>query len=370
MYLNLLKRKNKIMKILLIDDLALRGWKQVLEKAVTQTPIEIAENIKDAKERLKEKYDLIFLDMRLGEKDHKNADVKEFGGFKLLKEIKSDFRNTNFSTPIILITASNKIWNIDMFKEHGVDFYYIKEHPNYVYSKEYSMENLRQLQKNFEKCIEINQNRNKIWILCNEIISKIEKHSYFKSQDKRYIRVKERIFDKIRLGYYYLFKRTTEIEEEKLLANNESIAFVVFWSILEEIVKGYTDINATWKGEKYEWTGNWKFRNGEDFILQGVNKTYQDEEGNSKTYQEEKHINLSSQVHALLSCYISDEQKQKEIREKFVEINKYRNQIDYIHSRVRNIFTQKLIDPKQTEECFEKNEEVLHFIISILENCQ
>ena len=84
------------MKILLIDDLALRGWKQVLEKAVTQTPIEIAENIKDAKERLKEKYDLIFLDMRLGEKDHKNADVKEFGGFKLLEEIKSDFRKTNF----------------------------------------------------------------------------------------------------------------------------------------------------------------------------------------------------------------------------------------------------------------------------------
>ena len=81
-------------------------------------------------------------------------------------------------------------------------------------------------------------------------------------------------------------------------------------------------------------------------------------------------VNLSSQVHGLLSCYISDKQKQKEIREKFVEINKYRNQIDYIHSSVRSIFTQKLIDPKQTEECFEKNEEVLLFIISILENCK
>ncbi|WP_454938974.1 response regulator [Capnocytophaga gingivalis] len=120
------------MKILLIDDLALRGWKQVLEKAVTQTSIDVVENIEKAKEKLKEKYDLIFLDMRLGEEDHKKTDVKEFGGFKLLKEIKSDFRNTNFSTPIILITASNKIWNIDKFKEYGVDFCYIKEHPNYV----------------------------------------------------------------------------------------------------------------------------------------------------------------------------------------------------------------------------------------------
>lgn len=352
------------MKILLIDDLALRGWKQVLEKAVTQIPIEIVENIEKAREKLKEKYDLIFLDMRLGGADHKNAShVEDFGGFKLLKEIKSDFRNTNFPTPIILITASNKIWNIDKFKEYGADFYYIKEHPNYVYSKEYSMENLRQLQKNFERCIEINQNRNKIWILCNEIISKIEKHSYFKSQDKRYVRVKERIFDKIRLGYYYLFKRTTEIEEEKLLANNESIAFVVFWSILEEIVKGYTDINETWDG-KYDRKPNWKFRNRKYFIEEGKNQTYDDD----KDYSEL--VNLSSQVHGLLSCYISDEQKQKEIREKFVEINKYRNQIDYIHSSVRNIFTQKLIDPEQTKKCFGKNEEVLHFIISILENCQ
>ena len=75
-------------------------------------------------------------------------------------------------------------------------------------------------------------------------------------------------------------------------------------------------------------------------------------------------------MYALLNCYILDNRKQKEIRNKFKEINEYRNQIDYIHSSVRSIFAQKLIDPKQTEECFEKNDEVLHFIISILENCQ
>ncbi len=114
------------MKILLIDDLADKGWKQVLEKAVTKTPIEAATNIQEAKEKLKEKYDLIFLDMRLNETDHTNHKVEEYGGFKLLQEIRGDFRNVNFPTPIILITASNKIWNIDKFKEYGVDFYYTK----------------------------------------------------------------------------------------------------------------------------------------------------------------------------------------------------------------------------------------------------
>ena len=96
----------------------------------------------------------------------------------------------------------------------------------------------------------------------------------------------------------------------------------------------------------------------------------QDQKEDHKIYQEEKHINLSSQVRVLLNCYILDKQRREEIRNKFKEINEYRNQIDYIHSSVRNIFTQKLIDPKQTEKCFEKNEEVLLFIISILENCK
>jgi response regulator receiver domain len=383
------KKENKQEKILLIDDLADKGWEQVLEETVTKNPIDIAENIEKAKEKIKEKYDLIFLDMRLGETDHKSTlQVEDFGGFNLLKEMKNDFRNINFSTPIILITASNKIWNIDKFKEHGVDFYYIKEHPNYVYSKEYSIENLRQLQKNFEKCIEINQNRNKIWILCNEIIGRIEGHSYFKSQDKRYVRVKERIIDKIKLGYYYLFKRPTGMEQKILLVNNEAMAFIVFWSILEEIVKGYTDIDETWRkvrNEKeeieYKWTGNWKFRNGEDFILdkkevcqnkmisnKEERESKQDQKEDHKIYQEEKHINLSSQVRVLLNCYILDKQRREEIRKKFKEINEYRNQVDYIHSSVLSIFTKGLIDKEQTKECFKKNEEVLHLIIDILEN--
>lgn len=384
------KKKNKQEKILLIDDLAGKGWKQVLEETVTKNPIDIAENIEKAREKLKEKYDLIFLDMRLGETDHKSTlQVEDFGGFNLLKEIKNDFRNINFSTPIILITASNKIWNIDKFKEHGVDFYYIKEHPNYVYSKEYSIENLRQLQDNFIKCIDINKNRSKIWELCNKIINKIEKHPYFDTQkDERYSNIKERIIDKVKLGYYYLFKRPTELGQKILLVNNEAMAFIVFWSILEEIVKGYTDLDETWRevrneeGEiEYKWTGNWKFRNGKDFILdkkeacqnkmisnKEERESKQDQKEDHKIYQEEKHINLSSQVRVLLNCYILDKQRREEIRKKFKEINEYRNQVDYIHSSVLSIFTKGLIDKEQIKECFKKNEEVLHLIIDILEN--
>ena len=353
-------------KVLLIDDLALKGWKQVLEKVLTLglIPIEIATNIKDAQERLKEKYDLIFLDMRLGRIDHENNNVEEFGGFKILQEIKRDFKNINFSTPIILITASNKIWNIDRFKEYGADFYYVKEHPDYIYSKNYSIENFKRLKNDFKRGKEYSERRYEVWNLCKSIIEKIEQHPYFKTQDKRYSKVKERIIDKIKLGYYYLFKKTAEIEQKVLLANNEAMSFIIFWSILEEIVKGYTNINETWDG-MYKRKPNWKFRNGEYFIEDGKNQIYQDNQDNKDNSEL---VNLSSQVYALLSCYIADEQKQEKLRKKFKEINQYRNQVDYIHSSVLSIFTKGLIDKEQTKECFKKNEEVLHLIIDILEN--
>lgn len=352
-------------KVLLIDDLALKGWKQVLEKVLTLglIPIEIATNIKDAQERLKEKYDLIFLDMRLGEKDHYNYDIEEYGGFKLLKEIKRDFKNINFSTPIILITASNKIWNIDRFKESGADFYYVEEHPDYIYSKNYSIENFKRLKNDFKRGKEYGERRYEIWKLCKGIIERIEQHPYFMDHDERYSNVKKRIIDKIKLGYYYLFKESTEMEKEKLLANNESIAFIIFWSILEEIVKGYTDIDKTWnEEEEYKRKDNWKFRNNKFFIRDGKNITDPNDKEDYNIY-----VNLSTQVEGLISCYIEDSSKQNFYKEvKFRKINKYRNHIDYIHSSVLNIFTKELIEDKNVEECFKKNKEILTFIKDIL----
>ena len=366
-----LPKKNNITKVLLIDDLADKGWQQVLEIIVTQIPIETAKNTQEAQEKLKRKYDLIFLDMRMNETDHSNHNVENYGGFKILQEIKNDFRNINFSTPIILITASNKIWNIDKFKEYGVDFCYIKEHPNFVYNKDFSKKNFRSLKENFNKCENITKERNEIWSLCDGIISKIEKHPYFDTQkDERYSNIKERIIDKVKLGYYYLFKRPTEMEQKILLVNNEAMAFIVFWSILEEIVKGYTDIEETWrkvrneKGKiEYKRTGNWKFRNNKFFIRDGKNITDPNDKEDYNIY-----VNLSTQVEGLISCYIEDSSKQNFYKEvKFRKINKYRNHIDYIHSSVLNILTKELIEDKNVEECFKKNKEILTFIKDILE---
>ena len=67
------------MKILLIDDEANLGWKEVLEKVLLKsTPIDTAISYEEAEDKLdNEIFDLIFLDLRFGETDHSKISIKE-----------------------------------------------------------------------------------------------------------------------------------------------------------------------------------------------------------------------------------------------------------------------------------------------------
>src|SRR4051812_20586429 len=121
------------MKVLLIDDDSEHGWKEVLEKVIfNEDPIDSVSNEIAAIEKLKDvTYDLIVLDLRFGEIDHKNGHVKNYGGYRILTgHIRSSFSSINFSTPVLLFTASNKAWNIIEMIENGIDGFYIKEHPD------------------------------------------------------------------------------------------------------------------------------------------------------------------------------------------------------------------------------------------------
>ncbi|MCA4809610.1 response regulator [Empedobacter stercoris] len=364
------------MKILLIDDLADKGWKSILELAVTKErdSIEIATKQEEAYLKLTNKYDLIFLDMRLSEEDHKVKNVEEYSGFKLLKYIKKDFTSINFSTPIILFTASTKIWNIDKFKEYGVDSFYIKEHPDHIYSTEFSKENLKNLQSNFMDLIEIGKYRNEIWSLCYSIIELLNKHNYFNVQDTRSINIKNRIEDKLKLGYGHLFTSTSKVENDVLLFDKEALSFIIFWSILEEISKGFTEFNATWNAI-YERSGSWKFKNKEFFIEYISSEdhcviNYDSYSKKSNQIKEDKKyyngvINLSEQIYALLYAY-TDQSDFIRLSDKFREINSFRNKVDYIHSSEKNIFTKNLFDKSEISLKQNKILNVLEFIHTIL----
>lgn len=364
-------------KILLIDDLALKGWKSVLEKAVIKTSgnLDIAVTFEEALVQIENKYDLIFLDVRLTEEDHIVNEIEEYSGFKVLKEIKKDFKNVNFSTPIILITASNKIWNLDSFRDYGVDAFYVKEHPDYIFSKENSKDNFNNLQENFFNLLEIGSKRMQVWEICSSIIELIDKHPYFRDSNSKYHNIKCRIHDKLKLGYSHLFKGQSKIEKQQLLSDNESLSFIIFWSIFEEISKGFTDISATWD-DVFKRNGNWKFRN-KIYFIEYIVKTdsYKiNYDAKTKTKKEvlfkadDKYnkfhngiINLSDQIYSLLCAYSSNEERNFAIQS-FKEINEFRNEVDFIHSSVQNILTKNLIDLESSKTAYKMNVETLKLL--------
>jgi len=363
------------MKILLIDDKANKGWSQLLEKVfpIKGMSFEIAIDINSALEKIKNKYDLIFIDLRLDAKDHNQNIIENFTGFKILKRIKEDFLKPNFSTPIILITASNKIWNINNFLDYGVDAYYIKEHPDHISDQETSKQNYDKLKGDFSKLIEISPRRNKIWSKSKEIIDKLDSHIYFK-QDNKYKNVKSRIFDKIKLGYYYSFKNQNSVEKDVLKVDNESVAFLIYFSILEELVKGYSEKN-NWNiiGE---FLGRWRFRNNKDFI-QTDYKSYEVEpiweKGRyiSKKFEitdslyikySEGHINLSEQIYALIYHYGIEDK----VKKLFKDLNEFRNKLNYTHSSINAIYYKPLIDDDFKGDLYNYINEMLELISEIL----
>lgn len=370
------------MRILFIDDNANKGWKQIIEKVfpVPDIKVVVAINTQEAETKIEDKFDLIFLDVRLSEQDHDVTVPTEFSGYKILKKIKQEFLNLNFSTPIILMTATNKIWNVDAFRNYGVDGYYIKEHPDYVFDKETSKQNYNNLKRKFIELKDFGYKRKEVWEISKDIIDKISEHSYFK-ENNQYVNIKKRIIDKLKLGYDYLFKEHNELDKEVLKTNNEAIAFIIYWSILEEIVKGYSKY-SNWTLPDYSFSGNWKFRNNNYFIEKGddlieVNIS-KDKNGNylhgsvkvTRDKVDVKYINgkinLSEQVYSLLAAYVKDDQQFKELSKKFSGINKFRNKIDFIHSKVRNIYERPLIGKHDSAEQYDFCIDQLKFINTIL----
>ena len=149
-------------KILLIDDEADKGWKDVIGRILNNSNLitfnqqtadytHLSEDIK--KEIEKEDADLIFLDLRINgvaEDTDEHIRPYDFSGMKVLKAIKK----INPGLQVIMLTASNKAWNMKALVDAGADGYYIKESPEYAFSAEYSIANANNLVKQIERCLE------------------------------------------------------------------------------------------------------------------------------------------------------------------------------------------------------------------------
>ena len=148
--------------ILLIDDKAEEGWQKCLEILFKEKILDTSskrqfkiQSIKTYEEALAIEsfleYDLIFLDLRLKVEEDKGEDkqIEELSGVKLLEIIKKE----NNGIQVIILTGSNKAWNMKYLLDNGANGYYIKESPEYNFSPKASKENYDQLKRDIIGCL-------------------------------------------------------------------------------------------------------------------------------------------------------------------------------------------------------------------------
>lgn len=150
-------------RILLIDDEADNGWETVLRKVFKTTNdndfVVIKEKVKDyeafsdtSKKIIENNtFDLYLIDLRLnGLEEEDNLNTKEFSGMKVLNKIKS----INEGNQVIIFTASNKVWNLKALLDAGADGYYMKESPEYNFTRNFSEQNYEKFKEDVHRCFE------------------------------------------------------------------------------------------------------------------------------------------------------------------------------------------------------------------------
>lgn len=146
-------------KYLLIDDESEKGWGTVLERMMPEahqtiwnTPVSSYSEIsKDIRKQIENgDFDLVFLDLRMaGVAEEDIVKPEGFSGMRILQSIK----RINPGIQVIMLTATNKGWNVKAMLDAGADGYYMKESPEYHFSLEYSEQNAQALKRTIQTCV-------------------------------------------------------------------------------------------------------------------------------------------------------------------------------------------------------------------------
>lgn len=229
-------------KILLIDDEAQKGWADVLRKWLFGASIDVIDREVSTYEELPEDvrakissdyYDLYLLDLRLlGNKEDDIYDAEEFSGMKILRRIKV----INRGNQVIMMTASNKAWNMKALLDAGADGYYIKESPELQLPKSFSENNFGAFKK--------------------EVLLSLSDRAYKKNVYRNVIKLVNDIRDSEKFSGDFEADMTTTLESslnQVMTADSPkdfAFAFVTLFQALEHICQHYVS------GEQGCWVVN------------------------------------------------------------------------------------------------------------------
>ena len=232
--------ESKGKNILLIDDEENKGWSELLKVLFKDANFEFVKDCKtflqDAESKALEKnssdflkWDLILLDLRLvseedlGENAYKNAG--EYSGAKLLNKIKDN----NQGSQVIIITASNKAWNMRELLDLGADGYYMKESPEYHQDFSFSKNNLTKFKDQIEDCYK-KAFLKKVFTQLNSI-TKICRDELSKKQIKYSLSISRSLIEKCDAQFFIFSKLLKDFPFEL------KFSFSTLMIIIEEIIK-------------------------------------------------------------------------------------------------------------------------------------
>lgn len=220
-------------KILLIDDEADKGWEQVLRKIFKTSKADdfkvIIQKVKDYDAFSEEnkniiehgKFDIFLIDLRLnGLVEEQDVDSRDFSGVKVFRKIKT----LNRGNQTIIFTASNKTWNLKYLLDEGANGYYLKESPEFNFSKKFSEKNYENFRSEVDACFYYGFLRD-IDLTISQCLTFIKSDK--PSRDPSYQRFYDRAISSLETGFTLLEK---SYKKEKYL----SLAFLAFYQIIED----------------------------------------------------------------------------------------------------------------------------------------
>jgi len=228
-------------KVLLIDDHAGQGWKELMEKIfvcqvdpLIPSPTDLGWQAKNF-----EQYDLVLLDLYLEGRPDKALSLA------VLKFIKD--RHPNI--PVVIFTASEKAWNLDEVMDNGADGMYIKESPVHLKDERYSLENY----KDFKHTIASVHTKYQVLRPYWKVIDSIQSDSNFKAIENGARKIKDRLAERLKMFYGLLKKgyEQSSYDIRTFFYSDHELAFMTLWSTLNEI-QAYRfhktqGLNTEWK---------------------------------------------------------------------------------------------------------------------------
>lgn len=152
-------------KILYIDDEKDKGWNKLFCTLFYDGIINKVENYESFGSEFKElekdeiiklsvnkakDFDLVILDFRLTEDDFYETDPKKITGYKILEGIKA----YNKGIQVVVFSATNKVWNLQALQDAGADGFIVKESPENIIDKYFTVESLKNVTTIADNCLE------------------------------------------------------------------------------------------------------------------------------------------------------------------------------------------------------------------------